>query len=54
MFNSFHQRVDIVLTKDGVCILIDVVIANPTQANLLRKSCATQGFDTFDMTQAKA
>jgi hypothetical protein len=39
-----------VLTKDGIHTLIDVVIADPTQANLLPKSWATQGFVTYDVT----
>ncbi len=47
-FHSFHQQVGIVLTKDGICTLVDVVIANPTWADLLCQSCATQGFVTFE------
>jgi hypothetical protein len=42
-----------VLTKDGIRILIDVVIANPTQVDLFFRSYATQGFVTFDAAQAK-
>jgi hypothetical protein len=42
-----------VLTKDGIRTLINIVIANPTQANLLPKSCATQGFVASNVTQAK-
>jgi len=34
-FNSFRQRVDFVLTKDGIHTLVDVVIVNPTQTDLL-------------------
>jgi hypothetical protein len=52
-FNFSHQRVDIVLTKDGICTLVKVVIANPTHADLLSQSCTIQGFTTFDATQAK-
>jgi hypothetical protein len=48
-FNSSHQRVDIVLTKDGICTLVNIVITNLTQANLLPQSCATQGFVAFNM-----
>jgi hypothetical protein len=33
--NSSYQRVDIVLTKNDIHTLTDVVIANPTQADLL-------------------
>ncbi len=49
-FNYSRWQVDIVLTKDGIHTLIDVVIADPTQANLLPKSWATQGFVTYDVT----
>jgi hypothetical protein len=46
MFNSAHQWVNIVLTKDGIWIqtLTNVVIANPTHADLVPWSCTTQGF----------
>jgi hypothetical protein len=33
MFNSSHPRINIVFTKDGICTLVDVVIANPTQVD---------------------
>jgi hypothetical protein len=33
--NFSHQQVDIVVTKDGICTLTDIVIANPTHVNLL-------------------
>jgi hypothetical protein len=52
-FNSSRWQVDIVLTKDGICTLVDVVIANPTQADLLLWFCATQGFVASNATQAK-
>jgi hypothetical protein len=52
-FNSSHQRVNIVFTKDGICILVDVVIANPMHADLFSQSCIIQGFVAFDATQAK-
>jgi hypothetical protein len=42
-----------VLTKDGIHTLTNVVIANPTQADLFPWSWATQGFTTSDVTQAK-
>jgi hypothetical protein len=42
-----------VLTKDGICTLVDIVIINPTRVDLLPQSCATQRFATFDATQAK-
>jgi hypothetical protein len=34
-FNSSCWWVDIVLTKDDICTLVDIVIVDPTQANLL-------------------
>jgi hypothetical protein len=52
-FNSSHRQVDIMITKDGIHTLVDVVIANPTRINLLPQSCVTQGFVTFDATQDK-
>jgi hypothetical protein len=52
-FNSFCQQINIVLTKDGIRTLIDIVITNPTRTNLFPWSCATQGFVTFDTAQAK-
>jgi len=42
-----------VLTKNGICTLIDVVIVNPTRADLLPRSCTIQGFVASDVTQAK-
>jgi hypothetical protein len=52
-FNSFCWRVDIVLTKDGICTLVDVVIANLAWADLFPWSCATQGFVASNAIQAK-
>jgi hypothetical protein len=52
-FNSFRQWIDIVLTKDGICTLTNIVIVNPMSAYLLLWSCAIQGFVTFDVVQAK-
>jgi hypothetical protein len=52
-FNSSRWRVDIVFTKDGICTLVDVVIANPTGMDLLPWSCATQGFVVSNVIQAK-
>jgi hypothetical protein len=40
-------------TKDDICTLADVVILDPMQANLLPRSCATQGFVAFDVVQSK-
>jgi hypothetical protein len=33
-FNSSYQRVNIMFTKDGICNLANIVIANPTHVNL--------------------
>jgi hypothetical protein len=33
MFNSSRPWIDIVLTKDGIHTLVDIVIANPTRAD---------------------
>jgi hypothetical protein len=35
MFNSFCEWVNIVLTKDGIRTLANIVIANPTWGDLL-------------------
>jgi hypothetical protein len=52
MFNSYWW-IDIVLTKDDIHTFIDVVITDPTWTNSLPRSCPTQGFIVFDVTQAK-
>jgi hypothetical protein len=52
-FSSFHRQIDIVLTKNGIHTLVNVVIANPTQADSFPQSCATQGFAISNATQAK-
>jgi hypothetical protein len=51
--NSSHQRVNIVLTKDGIHTLVDIVIVDRTRVDLLPQSCTTQGFVASDATQAK-
>ncbi len=51
--NSSCRWIDIVFTKDGICTLLDIVIANPTWVDLLPQSYATQGFVVFDATQAR-
>ncbi len=53
IFNSFHQRVDIVFTKDGIHTLVGVVIANPMHADLFPWSCTIQRFDASDAIQTK-
>jgi hypothetical protein len=40
-------------TKDGICTLVDVVIINPTWANLLPRFCIIQRFATSNVVQAK-
>jgi hypothetical protein len=52
-FNFSHWQIDIVLTKDGICTLADIVIANPTWVDLFPRFCATYGFATSDAIQAK-
>jgi len=52
-FNSFHRWVDIMLTKDASCTLINVVITDPTRAYLFPWSYATQRFVASDITQTK-
>jgi hypothetical protein len=42
-----------VLTKGGIHTLANVVIVDPIRAYLLFWFCATQGFVTFNRTQAK-
>jgi hypothetical protein len=51
--NSFHRQIDIVFTKDGICTIVDIIIANPTRTNLLPRSCATQGFESSNAIQTK-
>jgi hypothetical protein len=38
--------VDIVLTVDGTCILANVIIVDPTHANLVSQASSSQGVDT--------
>jgi hypothetical protein len=42
-----------VFTKDGIHTLANIVITNPTRANLFPRSCTTQGFAAWDATQTK-
>ncbi len=53
MFYSFSQQVDIVLTKDDICTLVNVVIFNSIQMDLIFRFCVIQRFVTSDATQAK-
>jgi hypothetical protein len=52
MFNSYWQ-IDIVFSKYDIHTFIDIVIADLTRSDLLARSCATQRFVVFDVTQAK-
>jgi hypothetical protein len=52
-FNSSHWWVDIMFTKDGIYILMNVVIVNPTWVDLLPWSYATQGFVVSNAIWAK-
>jgi hypothetical protein len=38
VFNSFHRQVNVIFIRNGICTLADVVIADPTWANLLLQS----------------
>jgi hypothetical protein len=42
-----------VFTKDDIRTLVNVAILNPTRANLLPRSSATQGFVASNVVQAK-
>jgi hypothetical protein len=53
MFNFSCCQLNIVLTKDGICILIDIVISDPMHVDLLLQSCTTQGFADSNATQTK-
>ncbi len=39
-FNSSREQINIVLTKNDICTLANIVITNPTRADLLPQSCA--------------
>jgi len=52
-FHFFHWQVDIMFTKDGIRFLTNVVIANPTWADLLHQCCTTWGFVASKTTKAK-
>jgi hypothetical protein len=52
-FHSSRRQVDIVLTKDGICTLFNIIIADPTWMDLLRWSCAIQSFVVYEVTQVK-
>jgi hypothetical protein len=53
MFNFSCRQVDIVVTKGGICTLIDIVISDPMHVDLLLQSCTTQGFTESTATQTK-
>jgi len=52
-FNSSCRWIDIVFTKYGIHTLVDVIIVDPMWMNLFHRFCATQGFVTLDVVQAK-
>ncbi len=51
--NSSCQWINIVLTKNGIHTLANIVIADPTWMDLLRQICAIQGSVGSDAIQAK-
>ncbi len=53
MFNSSCWWINIVLTKNDIRTLINILIANPTQADLFPRFYAIKGFATFDVAQVK-
>jgi len=53
MFILSFRQVNIVLTKDGIHTLIEVVIVNPIRANVFPRSCIIKRFVDFDVTQTK-
>jgi hypothetical protein len=53
MFNSSCEWIDIVLTKEDIHTLIDIIIIDPTWMNLLPQSYATKGFVASNTTQTK-
>ncbi len=52
-FNSFCRLFNIVLTKNGIHTLANIVITNPTWMDLLSQSCATLRFAIFYVVQTK-
>jgi len=52
-FKFSHWQVNIVFTKADICILIDIIIANPMWTNLFPQSCAIQELKIFNVAQAK-
>jgi hypothetical protein len=53
MFHSFCRWIEIVLTKDGIRTLANVVIVDSTWADLLRWSYTTKWFATSKAVQTK-
>jgi hypothetical protein len=53
IFKSSFRRIDIMFTKDDICIVVDIVITDPTWVDLLPQFCTTQGFVTFDAARTK-
>jgi hypothetical protein len=53
MFDSSYWWIIIVLTKDGIRTLVDIVITNAMFVDLPFQSCTIQKFATSNTTQAK-
>jgi hypothetical protein len=49
----FCWWINIVLTKDDIHTLANIVIFDPTRVDLFLRSCAIQGFSAFDVVQTK-
>ncbi len=52
-FNLLIDELTYMLTKNGVYTLANIIIVNPTCANLLPQFCTTQRFATSNVAQAK-
>jgi hypothetical protein len=47
LLQSSQQEVDIVLSKNGVCTMVDLVVIHPTQENLVLKVGIFKGVVTI-------
>jgi hypothetical protein len=53
MFNSYHQQINIIFTKNGVLTLVNFITIKPTQVDILVWSYSTQGFITSTAIHTK-
>jgi hypothetical protein len=52
-FKSFYRWVDIVLSMDGICTLVDVIIVDPTGTNLVSWVAHSHGVVTTVAARVK-